>query len=214
MNCLRCIQSTILHYGHFKMAKLSTINLVIFSLIILTGCNYFAAYAIARSATCRININEKYAKSSCQLGNGIYFEKLNVVKSDSTGIPIEYFVTSRFVLSNPGVDDVQKYWPDKIYFNKPNGHYRWSIEDTVDIRFARTGKERQRVSIDGSKNIEDSYAYFVFSDKTFNTCPVKFSKNSWYYVEVYDPRVSSIYLHVDGKMNFTVHRFDSGVSPI
>ena len=198
---------------HFKMTKLYIIITVFFSILIVAGCNYFGALAIAKSATCKVTINENSVKSSCDLINGVFFEKLNVTKSDSSGIPTEYFVTQRFGLFNPGVEGVQKYWPDKIYFSKPNGHYKWRA-DTVNIKFERMDRNRQMLPIDSSNNDEGMYGFLIFSNKSFDICPIKFSKNSWYYVEVFDPGISSLYLYVDNKMNFTVHKFDSGVSPI
>ncbi|MCF8298698.1 MAG: hypothetical protein K9J13_14210 [Saprospiraceae bacterium] len=197
------------------MKKRRYILLTLVAMLFLSSCGYIGVYIIAKSATCEIKVNENVIKGSCELINGVFIEKLDVIEKDTNGIPLKYYVTQRFECYNPGVDGVQKYWPDKIYFNKKNGHYKWGA-DTVKILFHRHGRNRDVViqdSISGGIKTR-MYGYFISGSNKYEICPIKFRKDCWYYLTTYDPRISSIYIYVDNKMKFRVYKFDSGVCPI
>ena len=169
------------------------------------------AIAIAKNATCKVKINDKCVKGSCELINGVFFERLTVIKKDSVGMPAEYIVTERFACYNPVVDGVQKYWPDKIYFNKINGHYKWKA-DTVDISFKSNVYSREIVSI--RKKPDNYNEWFILNSKKYDTCPISFQKDTWYNVKISDQRLRKVYLYIDKRGVFKVHKFDSGICPI
>jgi hypothetical protein len=188
-----------------------TFTLALSSLFLFSGCTVIGAFFIAKNATCEVEINDKRVKSSCELINGIFFERLTVLKKDSVGMPTEYIVTERFECYNPGVDGTQKYWPDKIHFKKLNGHYKWNA-DTVNIHFKLNGRSREITSV--QKKPDNYNEYFIFKSKKYDTCPISFQKDTWYNVNISDLRLSKVYLYVDKKGNFKVYKFDSGICPI
>lgn len=166
---------------------------------------------MAKNATCDVEINGKCVKGSCELYNGVFFERLTILEKDSIGMPAEYSVTERFACYNPGVDGVQKYWPDKIYFDKPNGHYKWNA-DTVDIQFKVVDQHREMIS---SRKKPDNYnEQFILNSKKYDTCPIAFEKDTWYHVKFTDQRLRRVYLFVTKRGKFIVHQVDSGISPI
>jgi len=170
------------------------------------------AIAIAKNTTCKVKITDKCVKGSCELINGVFFERLTVLQKDSTGMPTEYIVTERFQCYNPGADGVQKFWPDKIYFNIINGHYKWAI-DTVDIRF-KTNLQGGREIVSMSKRMDNYNNYFILGSKKYDTCPTKLTKDTWYNVSINDPRLAKTFLYIDRKNKYHVYKFDSGVCPI
>lgn len=170
------------------------------------------AFAIAKNATCKVKINQKCIKGSCELINGVLFERLTVLQKDSSGIPTEYIVTQRFKCYNPGVEGVQKFWPDKIFFNKINGHYKWTI-DTVNIRF-KTNKQGGRDIIDGAHQLKNYSNNFILGSNKYDTCPTKLAKNTWYIIKINDPRLSNIFLYIDKNNIYHTYKFDSGIYPI
>lgn len=167
------------------------------------------AFAIAKNATCKIKINQKCVKGSCELINGVLFEKLTVLQKDSIGMPSEYIVTQRFKCYNPGVEGVQKFWPDKIYFNKINGHYKWVI-DTVNIHF-KTNKLGEKSVVGETPLLNYN---LIFNSIKYDTCPAKLTENTWYIVKINDARLSNIFLFIDKNSIYHVYKFDSGICPI
>lgn len=181
-------------------------------LFLFSGCAMVGALVIAKNATCKVKINEKCVKGSCELINGVFFEKLTVLEKDSSGMPAEYIVTERFQCYNTGVDGVQKFWPDKIYFDKINGHYKWSA-DTIDIRF-KTNEQGGRETVSVSTRVDRYNDFFVLGSKKYDTCPTKLTKDTWYNVKITDPRLKKTFLYIDKKNKYHVYKFDSGVCPI
>jgi hypothetical protein len=50
--------------------------------------------------------------------------------------------------------------------------------------------------------------------KQLETCPLKFGKGSWYFVNFLDPKLTGVYFHVDSNGALTQFPTYSGVSPI
>ena len=194
-----------------RQFNILTISFALSGIFLFSGCAIIGAFVIAKNATCKVKINDKCVKGSCELINGVFFERLTVIKKDSVGMPSEYIVTERFACYNPGMDGVQKYWPDKIYFKKPNGHYKWNA-DTIDIHFKLNGRERKIISI--QKKPDNYNEEFILNSKKYDTCPISFQKNTWYNVRIYDQRLTKVLLYVDKKKKFNVYKFDSGICPI
>ncbi len=187
------------------------ISFALTGIFLFSGCAIIGAFVIAKNATCKVKINDKCVKGSCELINGVFFERLTVFNKDSIGMPSEYIVTERFACYNPGVDGVQKYWPDKIYFKKINGHYKWNA-DTVVIHFKLIGNIREIISV--QKKPDNYNEQFIFNSKKYDTCPINFQKDTWYNVKISDPRLRKVYLYVDKHNKFNVYKFDSGICPI
>ncbi len=190
---------------------ISTITLALVGIHLFSGCAWVGVFVIAKNATCTVKIDKKCIKGSCKLINGVFFERLTVIKRDSLNMPTEYIVTERFECYNPGLSGVQKYWPDKLYFKKANGHYKWSA-DTVDMHFKLNGRKREIIS--SQKKSENYDESAILAKKKYETCPVSFQKDTWYNVRIYDGRLSKVFLYVDKKNNFKVYKFNSGISPI
>ena len=193
---------------HFKIL---TISFILTGTFLFSGCAIIGAFVIAKNATCEVKINDKCVKGSCELINGVFFERLTVVNMDSIGMPSEYIVTERFACYNPGMDGVQKYWPDKIYFKKPNGHYKWKA-DTVDIHFKLNGRKREIISF--TKKPDNYTEIFILNSKKYDICPISFQKNTWYNVRISDQRLTNVLLYINEKKYFNVYKFKSGVCPI
>ena len=167
------------------------------------------AILIAKFATCDVKINQNCLKGSCELRKGAFFEQINVLHKDSFGIPDEYIVSKRFECYNPGLNKKQKYWPSKIYFKKTNGHYKWKA-DTVNVHVKLIGPQK----IFTQKVENNYYANFIANSKNFDMCPINFQNNTWYTIDIIDPRVGNIFLYVDKKNKFHIYKFDSGICPI
>lgn len=193
-----------------RQSYILTIILALAGLSLFSGCALIGAFAIAKNATSKVKINDSCIKG-CELINGVFFERLTVLKIDSVGMPTEYIVTERFACYNPGVTGVQKYWPDKIYFKKINGHYKWNA-DTVDIHFKLNGNSREIISV--QKKPDNYNEQFILNSKKYDTCPIRFQKDTWYNVKLSDQRLRKVYLYVDKNKKFNVYKFDSGICPI
>lgn len=194
-----------------RQFNLLTISFALTGIFLFSGCAMIGACIIAKNASCKVKINEKCIKGSCELINGVFFERLTVIKKDSIGIPSEYIVIERFACYNPGMDGVQKYCPDKIYFKKPNGHYKWNA-DTVDIHFKLNGRKREIISV--QKKPDNYNEIFILNSIKYDICPISFQKNTWYNVRIDDQRLTKVLLFIDKKKNFHVYKFDSGICPI
>jgi len=192
--------------------RILTVLFLATGLFLFSGCALIGAYAIAMHATCKVKINKRCVKGSCELFNGVLFERLTVLKKDSLGMPAEYIVTERFTCYNQKTDGIQKYWPDKIFFKKPNGDYKWKA-DTIDIHLKLVDGKREVISI--QKKPEYSYdEWFIFGSKKYDTCPIKFEKDTWYTVKITDQRLSKVYLYIDKNKKYHVYQVNSGVCPI
>ncbi len=194
-----------------KYFKIILIYGLFLKTIIFSGCSIAGVIIIALNANCTVKINSRCIKGSCEFINGVQFERLTVIDTNSHGMPSEYIVTERFECYNPGVDGVQKYWPNKIYFNKPNGHYKWQ-SDTVHIRYKLNGQRREIVSIE--EKLTHSEKIHGMNSPKYDTCPIGFHKNTWYNVNIYDQRVAKILLYIDENKRFNVYKFNSGLSPL
>ena len=179
--------------------KLGSIVLFIIS-ISTTGCGLLLD-AIPIDSPCKISINQHRIKSSCGLINGIQFEKLEVIRLNSDGFPNEYTILERFDLYNAETPEIQTYWPDKVYFTKTNGHYRWKT-DSVNLHVI-VGEDGERLLLDSIQktNLNDQH----ISEKSSELCPVKFTPKTWYFCFSSLTRSSSRYIYVDAKMKFHVY---------
>ena len=188
------------------MAKNHIKFLIILLSLCLSGCGIATSLIIAKSANPKISINERYIKSSNKLGNGIEIETIKVLSSDTNGIPLKYKTIGIIECFNPGSGENKDYWPGKLYFNKPNKHYLWSY-DSVSFVYETIGKNRKLIQEESEKSI------VRLSDKS-NVLPYRFSSNSWYVVNTFDPTIERIFLYVDNKMKFEVTKFLNLKSPI
>jgi hypothetical protein len=197
--------------NRIKKSQVLKMSIAFVGLFLFSQCALVGAVMMARHATCDVKINKNGVNGSCELINGVFFEKLTVSKYDTTGLPLEYSVTERFACYNPGMGGVQTYWPKKIDFKKTNGHYLWSA-DTVSVQYKVVGQSRELVlATSKPRNYNE---HFIFSSTKYETCPIRFQKDTWYYVKIPDQRLRNVYLHIDKKGNYKVYKTNSGVSPI
>lgn len=194
-----------------KKSQVLKISLAFVGLILFSRCALIGAVMMASHATCDVKINKNCVNGSCDLINGVFFEKLTVSKYDSTGLPLEYTVTERLDCYNPGIEGVQTFWPKKIYFYKKNGHYLWSA-DTVSVQYKVVGQSRELIT--ATSKPRNYNEHFILSSEKFETCPIRFQKDTWYNVKISDQRLRRVYLHIDKKGNYKVYKTNSGVSPI
>jgi hypothetical protein len=167
-------------------------------------------------------MNPEYIESSCGLINGVKFEELTIIEFDSSNFPSQYKVVSSFGCYNPGLDTVQTFWPDRLYFNKPNGHYLWRIDSTANGTYQVVGLYRKRTDVEEEDpkiiEITDSMQKQKFIDSISNMpkrtdvnsspiCPTKFKGDTWYFVNFNDQQYVA-YLYVDKKMAYNLHKIN------
>src|SRR5262245_18237702 len=127
---------------HFMIKSISTF----ISVLVLT--QFVESCRLVPSLACDLKMNDEYIESSCGLTNGVRFEELKVIAFDSSHFPSQYKVVASFDCFNPGLDTVQTFWPDRLYFRKPNGHYRWRIDSTVNASYQIVGLYRKRIDVE------------------------------------------------------------------
>jgi len=176
-------------------------------LLALSGCAMIGAAAIAMNASCKVKIDKHCVKGSCELINGVFFEKLKVLKKDSTGLPSDYVVTQRFECYNAGSSNE----PGKIWFYKPNEHYKWRI-DTVNVHYLQ--QRRMRVMAADQSRPAHYDEHFILNSSNYDTCPAHFENDTWYCLKISDQRLSRVFVYVNKRGHFKVHQENSGVSPI
>jgi hypothetical protein len=178
------------------------------------------------SLGCNLYIDKESVKSSCGLTNGVRFEELKIIGSESSNSLEVYQVVSSFYCYNPGVKEPQTFWPEELYFDKPNGHYLWSTDTSTNGIYIRKGPWRDKIQNDGGnldsvikakkaepeKNRNDydhrtGIADFELGSTSRSTCPAKFKPNTWYFVNFYDKRYAA-YLYVDNEMNFKIDKIN------
>lgn len=209
------------------------IIICIFSLILFsaTSCTLIYTILIADAIDCKLEVNKNYIKNDCGLTNGVRFEKLIVLAKNEDSIPIDYYTTIRFECNHYYEDtaEIRTQWPNKLHFTKKNDHYNWSM-DTVFFHYMKKEKygSRKRIFEDsiiptysmlGLKDtvpriVNGSLSeYFIFNNTNYDLCPVQFEKQTWYYMEFFDPHFIDAFLYVDENYKFHSYGIDSGVSP-
>jgi len=201
--------------------SLNKIFVLIIPIGLLTACGYSKL-----GMGCNMQIDIESISNSCNLENGVFFEKLTVIKLDTTGLPLEFKVGQRFECLNPGVEGVQTYWPNEIFFKKQNEHYRWR-SDTVDLHFVMDGKVKilaenanKRDENDSLKvkefdfNSDAGFGYAIPKRASDIICPVEFKPSTWYFLYFFKQRYLGAFLYVDENMKFNLHVLMSDVSPI
>ncbi len=200
-----------------RITNLSTWSKVVIAVTLLVvGCQLFITRMITSIGSCGVYVTEDCIESDCRLGNGAYFEKLADVHLDSVGLPDRYTVIQQIECFNSGFLTGERYDPPtKIYFHKKNGQFKWRFND-AHISFEGHGRERSALEFDSTANKfrAKDVSLMAAGKGDVDLLPVNFERDTWYYINIYDPRVSGIYLYVDTRMNFKVFTIDSGVSPI
>lgn len=139
-------------------------------------------------------MNSRCVKGSCELINGVFFEKLSVLKKDSDSLPDDYIVTRRFECYSAGSNND----PRRLWFYKKNEQYKWKMDS---LSMHSTSQDR-------------SAPRYISSSTSYDTCPVHFEKNTWYTVRISDQRLRYVYLYVNKRGKFKIYQINSGVSPI
>ena len=158
---------------------------------------------------CEFRMTKKYIESDCGLVNGVRFEELEVHSYfDSSDFPASYTVKVSFECYRPGSDSVEQFWPERIYFNKPNGHYLWTVDSSTNGRYNVIGIYRD-LDTTAANPIMNSGR--KFSGPQSSIFPGKFKSDTWYYVNFYDQRYKG-YVYIDKEMNFIIHKIDLSTS--
>lgn len=163
-------------------------------------------------------MNKNFIESSCGLTNGVVFRELIVYEFDSSKLPSFYKVIFSTNCYNPGTVSPQKFWPDKIFFNKPNGHYLWRVDSLDKGIYRRQGPYRERIDKSDNPIIDTTGPEWSqeFTDSIIKAprtpdsmsnpiCPTKFKLNTWYYVGFSDQRYEA-FLYVDKNMKYNLHK--------
>jgi hypothetical protein len=182
------------------------IIIVSLTLILLAaGVIYFLYTFFSAFAPNDITVTKTEIRSSYGFVNSITIERLKVDSFGAQQRPakytIEYFTTCS-IKQEAGKPPIEL---KKVKLNE-SGRYSWS-EEKVNIPIVhRDGysprhNESQRILLSTGK-------------KGFDICPLKFEKETWYFIHFLDPQIVGIYLYIDKNDNLKQYPTYSGVSPI
>jgi hypothetical protein len=184
-------------------------NFIVLIVVILGSIAVGAVYlfnTFCRSfAPDKIVVTKVEITSSRGFVNPITIEKLKVDSLGREQRPVKYtieYVTTCSIQQKDGNPPVAL---KKISLVE-SGRYSWSQEN-VNI---------QIVHPDGySKRIRSSERLIWSSgDPKFESCPLVFEKESWYFINLLDPQIVGVYVYIDSIGNLHRYTTYSGVSPI
>lgn len=189
------------------MATWKKIIIIISSIfIILIGGGLFLfSQILTIFASPKIKITTDYISTNYDFINGLTIEQIKVDSMGQNGIPIMYTVdywTSCHIDYPKGRPPEP---PDKIYFNK-KGKYWWT-EEKVELKFIHKGLSREPLN-------NTNRVSFSMGDERFQTCPLEFSPEQWYFFRVGDPKVTGIFFLIDKEGELHQYFLGSGISPI
>jgi hypothetical protein len=72
---------------------------------------------------CEYTIKADYIESTCKFRQGFYFQEINVITSDSQGIPVDIEVIRTISLSHNIHESNSNH---RIYFYRDNDNYKWN----------------------------------------------------------------------------------------
>ena len=187
--------------------------LLLFPLI--SGCGLALSYILR---PCKLDMDKHAVSvSSCELNNGVYMEELMVHSFHENGLPDSAETIVRVEGFVSGSDNYPERPVKRLRLDKPQEPYKWSM-DSMKYYLKVDNNSRHRIVyryIAGSNSIEQVEGFFgVINQDTFKACPLTFKPDTWYFVHIYDPSISAIYVYVNKQNKFEVHTIESGVSPI
>ncbi len=191
------------------MTKKTSIILLIFltiGLIFFIGF-YFAHRFLSALAPDEIKITETEISSSYGFINPITIEKLRVDSIGKEQRPVKYsieYLTTCSVKQEGGKPPV----PIRNIKLNEVGRYTWS-EEKRNIPIFHPDGYSSRIRMDSIQGI-----IWSMGSTQLETCPLRFEKGSWYFVNVLDPQIVGIYFYIDSSGTLKQYPTYSGVSPI
>jgi hypothetical protein len=174
-------------------------------LLLAFGAYYFGHFFSDRYLPPNIIVTKNEIISSGGFMNPITIEKLKVVTFGKEKRPTKYtieYVTTCTIKQKDGEPPVAL---KEIKLNEP-GRYSWT-EENVDISISHPEGLSKRI---------DSTQRLILSTghELFDTCPLKFENDNWYFVNFQDPVITGIYVYADN--NGVIHQYValSGISPV
>ncbi len=189
------------------MSRTSKIILVVFSLLLLLGVSGIVLFNTFLNAFAppKIKVTYNYISTNQDFINGCTIGTVEADSIGQKGYPVLFTITHFTSCNIEYTEGKPPDAPDKIYFNK-KGKYHWREED-VHIPMKIHGYRRE---------ITDSVTRIMtaISEKQFETSPLTFATNQWYFIDIYDPSVNGIFIYIDNKKKIQLYLLPSGVSPI
>ena len=191
------------------MTKKTAITLLIFltiSLLVLVGFYFVHNFFIA-FAPDEIKITKTEITSSDGFVNPITIEKLSVDSFGKEQRPVKYsieYLTTCSIKQESGKPPV----PLKSIKLTEVGRYSWS-EKEISIPVIHDDGYSSRSRIDSIQGM-----IWSMGSKQLETCPLRFEKGCWYFVNFLDPQIVGIYIYIDGSGALKQYPVYSGVSPI
>lgn len=191
------------------MTRKTSITLLIFfaiGLLVFVGL-YFVRSFFSAFAPDEIKITETEISSSDGFINPITIEKLNVDSFGKEQTPVKYsiqYLTTCSIKQEGGKPPV----PLKTIKLNEVGRYSWS-EEKVNIPIVHPDGYSSRSRMDSMQGI-----IWSMGSKQLESCPLKFEKGGWYFVNFLDPKIVGIYINMDSSGTLKQYPAYSGVSPI
>jgi hypothetical protein len=188
--------------------KTSTILLIFLAggLLAIVGL-YLVRSFLVSFAPDEIVITKTEISSSDGFVNPITIEKIKVDSLGNEQRPVKYsieYLTTCSIKQEGGKPPV----PLKSIKLNESGRYNWSEERrSIPIVHADGYSKRTR---------KDSVQDIIWSlgSNQSATCPLKFEKGSWYFINFHDPQIVGIYIYIDSSGALKQYPAYSGVSPI
>jgi len=120
--------------------------------------------------------------------NPITIEKLKVDSSGKEKRPVKYTIEYATTCTIKQKEGEQPVSLKEIKFNEP-GRYSWS-EENVNISIEHPDGFSKRIYL-----IEKPISSAELLK--FATCPLKFEKGNWYFINFFDPFFIGVYIYVD-----------------
>ena len=191
------------------MTKKTSITLLVFFAIgslVFVGL-YFARSFFSAFTPDDIKITETEIISSDGFVNPITIEKLIVDSLGKEQRPVKYsieYITTCSIKQVGGKPPV----PLEAIKLKEAGRYSWS-EESVNIPILHPDEYSSRSRLDSIQGI-----IWSIGSKQLETCPLRFEKAGWYFVNFLDPHIVGIYINIDSSGLLKQYPTFSVVSPI
>ena len=184
----------------------TTILIILLVLVLLVGGGLYCGNKVLTAfRPAKINITKTEISSSEVFVNPITIEKLKVDSIGQDQRPVKYTIK---YLTTCGIK--QKSGKPPIPLNKikldESGRYGWT-EEIVNIPVIHADGYSQRI---------DSAQRMIWSmgKQKFDICPLRFEKDTWYFINILDPQIIGVYVYIDDTGMIHQYTTYSGVSPI
>jgi len=179
---------------------------ILLTIVLIAGGGIYFLLNFFRSfAPDDIAITKSEIRSSNGFINPITIEKLKVDSLGKDQRPIKYTIDYITTFGIKQKDDEPPVGLKQIKLNE-SGRYSWS-EENVNISIVHDDGYSKRIS---------SVERLILSmgNQNFETCPLKFEEETWYFINFLDPQVVGVYIYIDKVGVLHKYAAYSGVSPI